>query len=697
MKLRLPDVTLVMIDGTCPELARLSLLDSMEQADFGDVLICSPNPIMTPRSCRWLRTDKWTDRLGPSAFIWYDLHKLVKTKFVLLTSWDAWVTDASVWSDEFLQYDYVGAPWWYDDGMNVGHGLLRSTRLLKFLADHRDALPIAHPEDDLLSRKYRPALEKHGFKWAPEHVAARFMFECTKPSRDSRHFMFHDSFNFPLVLQGERLAERIHLMQENEYLKTTNKLADIENGRRPEILPRLAGPPGAAEGAYDAAEMMLRAGKRDEASALLWQIVKTNPRHADAWALRGLIEDHSGRPENAMLHHGFALQAQPGRHDLWCNRGITAMNAKMFKESEESFQKSIALQPTFEGHYNYGNLLSSLMRVDDAVEQYKQAAKAHDGNHAQLNANLGVALIGQGKWREGFNAYRHRFNAPGFPPHPRFQYPKWRGQSLNGKTIMLYVEQGFGDEIMSLRFALKLLEEATVILAVRPPMFRVARQMFGKKSTILMYDEPPVEPDFMCALLDIPAFLDVTPETVPFKAGYLCAEDRGYRLQFPPGLNVGVCWASGKRDLQPSVAETARQKSLTFEQLVAPLARPGVNLVCLQQNHSDHAALSKLGVHDPMAGVTDFADTAWIIDHLDLVITVDTSVAHLAGALGKPVWNLTRFDALWPWMQETSKTCWYDSMTLYRQERPLDWTGPLKRLQADFAAKVDGALLHAAE
>src|SRR5580658_8534941 len=99
-----------------------------------------------------------------------------------------------------------------------------------------------------------------------------------------------------------------------------------------------------AEYGYDAAEMMLRAGRREDASSLLWEVLRKNPKHADAWALRGLIEDRSGRPQNAMLHHGFAVQAAPDRYDLWCNRGIAAMGARMFKESEESFQRSLALQ-----------------------------------------------------------------------------------------------------------------------------------------------------------------------------------------------------------------------------------------------------------------------------------------------------------------------------------------------------------------
>jgi hypothetical protein len=393
-----------------------------------------------------------------------------------------------------------------------------------------------------------------------------------------------------------------------------------------------------------------------------------------------------------MLHHYFAVQgAGEKRYDIWCNRGIDAAAAHMLALAKECFDRSLALQDTFEGHYNYGNLLSTVMDIDGAVEHYK-AAVMLDPSNAQLHANLGVALIAQGKWREGFTAYRHRFHAPGFPSRPRFNYPPWQGEQLSGKTIMLYAEQGFGDEIMSLRFAKPVKDlGARVIVSVRPPMFRAARSLVEvaqvADAVILQYDPPPWEPDYMCALLDVPSRFDIVPENVPLKGGYLTAEDRGYRLSFPPGLNVGICWASGKRALQPTVHEIAKQKTLDFEQ-IAPLARPGVNLLSLQQNHSEHNKLEQLGINDPMEGVTDFEDTAWLIDQLDLVVTVDTSVAHLAGALGKPCWNLVRFDALWPWRKETKQTCWYDSMTIYRQERPFDWNEPLKRLMADFGEKV---------
>lgn len=454
-----------------------------------------------------------------------------------------------------------------------------------------------------------------------------------------------------------------------------------------------------AEYGFDAAVMNLRLGRREQAAKILWETVRLDPRHADAWDLRGRLEAEAGRPENALLHQALAIQAAPHRFDLWHNKGMIEAALHMYKEAEQSFTRSLDLggKDQFEGHFNLGNILCNQLRIDEAISHYERALKLDKTDNAQLRVNYGEAVMATGRWKEGFLNYRHRFNSPGFPPAPRNKHPLWRGEDLNGKTIMLFVEQGFGDEIMSLRFgkAIKDRYDCCVIMAVRPPLFRLARHLAATDladKVILLYDDPVLPVDYTAALLDVPAWIDMSPETVPCKSGYLSVEDRGFRLEMPPGLNVGLCWASGKRDLQPHVADTAKAKSLSFEQIASVVEGvEGINLFSLQQTHTDDAAMRALGVRDPMSGVTDFADTAFIMDHLDLIITVDTSVAHLAGAMGKPVWNFVRHDAIWPWMKENGACCWYDSMTIYRQPKPFNWSDPLKRVRADLKLLMAGA------
>lgn len=239
MTLRLPDVTLAIMDVQCPELARLALQDSLQGIAFGHVVVFSDTDLAVPGT-RWVKVPKWPSIADFCNFFWYELPSHLSTGWMLQIQWDAWITSPDLWTPEFLQYDYIGAPWWYADGLNVGNGCaLRSLKLMRFLQQYKKYFPLfSYKEDDILCRTYRPILEKCGFKWAPEVLASRFAFECTRPSWTSQHFMFHDSFNFPLVLQGERLAERVRLMRANPTLG--RKVAELDSGRRPLLLPRLA-------------------------------------------------------------------------------------------------------------------------------------------------------------------------------------------------------------------------------------------------------------------------------------------------------------------------------------------------------------------------------------------------------------------------------------------------------------------------
>jgi hypothetical protein len=239
MRLNLADVTLVMIDVQCHDLARLALHDSMRDIDFGEVVVFCNADLAVPGT-RWVPVPRWPSIAECCKFLWYELPNHISTRWMLLIHWDGWIVDPSCWREDFLQYDYIGAPWCHDT-FNVGNGnALRSLRLMRFLQQNAELFPLTtYQEDDLVSRVYRTRLETSGFQWAPESLASQFSFECSRPSWSSRHFMFHDSFNFPLVLSGDRLNERVRLMRENPSIK--HKLAELESGRRPMILPHLAG------------------------------------------------------------------------------------------------------------------------------------------------------------------------------------------------------------------------------------------------------------------------------------------------------------------------------------------------------------------------------------------------------------------------------------------------------------------------
>jgi Tfp pilus assembly protein PilF len=434
------------------------------------------------------------------------------------------------------------------------------------------------------------------------------------------------------------------------------------------------------------AMLLVQKGKRDEASDLLARILLEDPSYGSAWAIRGQLEQEAGRMFNAALHYNAAVQIKPDQYELWCNRGLVYAELGMTGIAEESFHKSLDFKDNPSARINLGNLFASQMMLDIAETHYRAAIDLNPAD-AQPHASLGRLLIAAGQWSEGWQEYRHRFGAPTYPIRAELPYPLWRGEPIDGKTILLYSEQGYGDEILSLRFCATLKQMgARVVLAVRLPMFRLARTMADVDEVIVQFDRSKFPIDYCCALLDVPAHTGMQVDQIPCAGGYVMGK-RDDTLVLPEGFRVGICWRTGERPLQPETQIVHIQNTIPLDHL-APLARPGVVLVSLQKQHKDAAAVKELGIIDPMAGVVDFADTAWVMEHLDMVVSVDTSVAHLAGAMGKPTATLLRHNVIWPWMQEDGPTHWYKNTTLYRQPRHGEWKEPLLRLMADFEDRL---------
>lgn len=237
--LKLPSVTLVLRDVMCPELARLAVLDSLALVKPWKTLIFSDTDLNVPNT-EWIKVPKWPTLLDHCRFFWHEQYQYIETPHFISIEWDGWVIDPEQWDEKYLDYDFIGAPWWYNDALNVGNGLgLRSNRLMRYLHAYEDVFHVTAKEDEALGRIYRPTLEQNGFKWAPEALASKFSFECTRPAGWSKHFMFHDSFNFPAVLDADKLNERICLMHSNPYICAGHKLGELEAGRKAIILDRL--------------------------------------------------------------------------------------------------------------------------------------------------------------------------------------------------------------------------------------------------------------------------------------------------------------------------------------------------------------------------------------------------------------------------------------------------------------------------
>jgi Protein of unknown function (DUF5672) len=237
--LNLPNVTLIMVETRQHDLANLAVQDCIRQANFGEVLVFTDRPTLFDSVGRDVMiVEDWKEKIGWCQFVWNEVPKYVRTSHALFIQWDSWIMDPEKWSTKFFEFDYIGSPWWYKDGRNVGNSgfSLKSTALIRFVRKHSARYPCTSTlEDDLMCRKYRFALEQDGFMWAPEEIASNFAFEVKRPAPDSRHFGFHAMHNWGYVLSEERLLERARVASRSPYITQNSWMWDRLLERNPKL------------------------------------------------------------------------------------------------------------------------------------------------------------------------------------------------------------------------------------------------------------------------------------------------------------------------------------------------------------------------------------------------------------------------------------------------------------------------------
>jgi hypothetical protein len=323
-------------------------------------------------------------------------------------------------------------------------------------------------------------------------------------------------------------------------------------------------------------------------------------------------------------------------------------------------------------------MLSRLGRHDQAEQAFAQAIRLHPA-YAEAHANLGMTLLRRGAYAEGWKEYEHRWQANKLP-FPRFGLPLWRGEdAAPGATLLLYAEQGFGDTMQFIRFAAPIAARGMrVVVEVPAPLVELARSAPGVAQAIAI-GEPPPAADYQLPMMSAPHALG---ETRLDGGPYLRADPArvaawGRRLAELTGPRIGLVWAGNSALGLSKGGLVDKHRSLSPEMLAPLLSVAGCSFVSLQLGQSID------GVVDWTGDLTDFSETAALIDGLDLVIAVDTSVAHLAGALGKPVWVLSRFDGCWRWGISGDASPWYGSLKLYRQTRRGRWDEVVARVRDD--------------
>lgn len=376
---------------------------------------------------------------------------------------------------------------------------------------------------------------------------------------------------------------------------------------------------GARHPVHDLVQLLRRQGREGDAVAALRAAEALRPGDAGMGAALAELGDMAGAV--ACFRRGVALR--PGEAAGWSNLGKALAAEGAFAEAEAAHGRAVGL----------------------------------DGG-AQVRLNRALALLKGGRWAEGFAQWER--NTP-MPPGERLA----PGVAVAGRTVVLVHEEGFGDTIQMLRFAAVLAARGARVVAWVPPgLVRVAARVVGVAAAVSMAEAAPV--GLVCPMLALPHVLGVTPETVP-GAPYLAAGGAA-------GRGIGVVWAGQART---GAQATDRARSLDPSLLRPLLGLPGMEFVSLQWGSP---ALP--GLRDGVGQARDFWDTAEAIAGLAGVISVDTAVAHLAGAMGKPVLLLDRYDNCWRWLHGREDTPWYPTMRILRQRRPGDWAGVVTRAAA---------------
>jgi tetratricopeptide (TPR) repeat protein len=451
----------------------------------------------------------------------------------------------------------------------------------------------------------------------------------------------------------------------------------------------LAAAPDHAAAWYDLANALLKAGRPVEAVECFVASLRLRPAFgaayvnlADALRRLGLLDPARTMAELGVLH----LPDQP--------EAKICLASVLHDRSDYEAAATLYSQVVV-GAPDHAGALSSLGNTLHAMGQLSAALAVHDRavaaapDDADFHFNRATARLAAGDFARGWEEYEWRWRRAQCPS--RDLGDAWQGEELGGRTILLHAEQGLGDVLQFVRYVPMVVERGgRVILEVQRPLLRLLRASLCLPQVLARGDALPSF-DVHCPLLSLPRAFVTRLETIPSQLPYLHAAPAAAiawqaKLPIGGGLRVGLVWAGSPHTDDAGAHLIDRRRSIDLTEF-APFAElADVQLISLQMHDRTQPVRllpPGLTLCDPMAAVTDFADTAALIANLDLVISVDTSVAHLAGALGRPVWLLSRYDGCWRWLQDRDDSPWYPGLRIYRQPTPGDWRSVLARVIAD--------------
>ncbi len=432
-----------------------------------------------------------------------------------------------------------------------------------------------------------------------------------------------------------------------------------------------------------------QAQRVDEAAAVLRRAARLKPQSAEAFNNLGLALQQTGRLGEAVVLLRHAVRLNPGYAPALCNLGKASFELGRFCEAEQYLEQALRLQPqNAEIHANLGSLLQAQGRWDEALACLDLALEI-DPACVSAHYNRGMTLLQTGDWPRGWAEFEYRFRL-NKQSERVFLRPRWDGSPLANRTILVWVEQGVGDMIQFLRYARVLKEQGATVILECPQ--RLAPLFSSCAGIDRIISEGDLRPDFdvHAPLGSLPGLLGTTPETIPAGIPSLTAEPSRVerwrqRLGVKGTLRVGIVWQGNPQHAQD------RWRSAPLEQFAPLAAVPGVELISLQQGHGTEQlnapgrpfAVRRMAEGDLDGPDAAFLDTAALVKCLDLVATVDTALAHLAGSLDVPVWLALSALPDWRWGRQGQRTAWYPSVRLFRQQDLGKWSPVFEQMAGE--------------
>ena len=444
--------------------------------------------------------------------------------------------------------------------------------------------------------------------------------------------------------------------------------------------------PDSAEIHYNLGIALQKNGAVQESIAAYRRAIQLKPDYAEALNNLGNALQQESDFTGAVEAYRKAIAIKPDLADAYNNLGRVLRELGSFEEAQASYRNAISINPNHaDARSNLGNALAAQGQLEAAEEEFNAALKA-DPDFAEAGWNRGLIWLLRGNFIPGFEAYELRNKVKESYLDPQFLRSFWDGSDLNGRTILLLAEQGLGDTIQFIRYVPQVRARGgRVLLLAQPQLVKLFSTFPGVEQVLTVGQElPPF--DVACPLMSLPRVLRTTLQSVPADVPYLIPsleKSRRWRGRLASDRpNVGLVWAGN------ATYKNDRHRSIPLHKWGPILRTPGINWISLQKGRSADEA-RQFSIVDCTAELPDMEDTAALVSQLDMVIAVDTAVAHLAGALGRRTWTLIPFAPDWRWMLNREDSPWYPTMQLFRQPTMGDWATPIEKLAAQLRELAD--------